>query len=108
MSCASRGRRDATTTSTSTIPALGQAGAACQRAAIERVAELLVTLVESGRREQPEIGAHPLTTDMALIIVGGLFELTVIAVERGRDLRELRSIAADAVKAILGATVLQP
>ena len=72
------------------------------------MAELLVTLVESGRREQPEIGGHPLTTDMALIIVGGLFELTVIAVERGRDLRELRSIAADAVKAILGATVLQP
>jgi len=90
------------------LPALGQAGAACQRAAIERMAELLVTLVESGRREQPEIGAHALTTDMALIIVGGLFELTVIAVERGRDLRELRSIAADAVKAILGGTVLQP
>jgi AcrR family transcriptional regulator len=89
------------------LPALGETGAARQRAVIQRFAELLVTLVESGRREQPEMGVRPLAIDMAIIIVGGLRELTVIAVEQGRDVRELRSVAEDAVKAILSATVLE-
>ncbi len=88
------------------LPGLGQAGAERQRIAIERFADLLVTLVESGRREHPDIAIHPLTLDMAIIIVGGLRELTVIAIDQGRDLRELRTIAGQSVKAILQATVL--
>jgi hypothetical protein len=43
---------------------------------------------------------------MAVMIVGGLRELMVIAAQQGRDVRELRRSAADAVKAILNATVL--
>src|SRR3978361_858944 len=43
------------------LPGLGQAGAGRQLAVIERFARLLVTLVESGRREQPELAARPLT-----------------------------------------------
>ena len=39
--------------------------------------------------------------DTAIIIVGGLRELLVIALQRGRDMRELRSSAAETVKAIL-------
>jgi hypothetical protein len=45
---------------------------------------------------------------MAIIIVGGLRELTVIAVEQGRDVRKLRPVAEETVKAILSATALRP
>jgi AcrR family transcriptional regulator len=88
------------------LPGLGQAGAERQIAVIERFARLLVSLVESGRRAQPELGARPLTIDMAVIIVGGLRELMVISLQQSRDVRELRASAADAVKAILNASVL--
>jgi AcrR family transcriptional regulator len=88
------------------LPALGPAGAASQRAVIERFAAFLVELVEAGRRAHPKLGARPLPLDMAVMIVGGLRELMVIAAQQGRDVRELRRSAADAVKAILNATVL--
>ena len=89
------------------LPALGQEGAERQRATITRFAELLVTLVESGRQAQPELHTQPLTNDMALNIVGGLRELIVSAAEQGRDPRELRPVAEQTVKAILGATVFE-
>ena len=89
------------------LPALGREGAARQRAAIGRFAELLVTLVESGREAQPELETRPLTSDMALLIVGGLRELIVSAAEQGRDPRELRPVAAHTIKAILSATVFE-
>jgi AcrR family transcriptional regulator len=88
------------------LPGLGQAGADRQLAVIERFAQLLVDLVESGRRAQPEIGAGPLSLDTAVIIVGGLRELAVISLQRGRSVRELRATASDAVKAILTGTLL--
>lgn len=88
------------------LPGLGQAGADRQLAVIERFAQLLVELVESGRREQPGLGARPLTMDTAVMIVGGLRELAVISLQQGRDVRELRSTAAQTVKAILAGTLL--
>jgi AcrR family transcriptional regulator len=89
------------------LPALGEQGAARQRAAIARFAELLVSLVESGRRAQPDIAAGPLTMDMAIMIVGGVRELIVSAAEQGRDVRKLEPIAGRAIKAMLSGTVLQ-
>ncbi len=88
------------------LPALGDAGAARQLAVVERFAALLVGLVESGRRHRPEIEAGPLTKDMAVIIVGGLRELTVIAIQQGRDVTDLHAAAAATVKPILLAAVL--
>jgi AcrR family transcriptional regulator len=88
------------------LPGLGQKGADRQLAVIDRFAKLLVGLVESGRRVQPELAARPLTMDMAVIIVGGLRELMVIALQQGRDVRKVRASAAEAVKAILNAAVL--
>jgi len=41
--------------------------------------------------------------DAAIIIVGGLRELTVSALEQRRDIDELRSSAAQIVKAIIAA-----
>jgi AcrR family transcriptional regulator len=83
------------------LPALGGRGSDRQIAVIERFAAQLVELVELGRREQPQLGVGPLTPDMAIMIVGGLRELTVISIQQGRDVRELRAVAGDLVKAIL-------
>jgi AcrR family transcriptional regulator len=87
------------------LPALARAGAARERAVVERFAALLVALVESGRRKQPQISARPLTRDTAIVMVGGLRELTVSAFEQGRDVQELRATAASVVKGILRAAV---
>jgi AcrR family transcriptional regulator len=86
------------------LPALGKAGSDRQLAVIERFARQLVGLVERGRREQPGLEAGPLTLDMALMIAGGIRELTVISIQQGRDVREVRSAAADVIKATLRAT----
>jgi AcrR family transcriptional regulator len=88
------------------LPALGQAGADRQLAVIERFAHLLVDLVDTARRAQPEIAARPLPMDTAIIIVGGLRELAVISLQRGRDVRRLRESAGDTVKAILRGALL--
>jgi AcrR family transcriptional regulator len=88
------------------LPGLGQAGADRQLAVIERFAQLLVELVDSGRREQPELSARPLTLDTAVMIVGGMRELAVISLQQGRDVRELRGVAGETVKAILAGTLL--
>jgi AcrR family transcriptional regulator len=89
------------------LPGLGQPGAERGLAVIERFAQLLVALVESGRREQPEVVTRALTMDMAVMIVGGLRELMVISMQQGRDLHELRSSIGEGVKAILNAAVLR-
>ncbi len=71
------------------MPGLGQAGADRGLATLERFATLLVSLVESGRAVQPQLVARPLTMDTAIIIVGGLRELVVISLQRGRDVRRV-------------------
>jgi AcrR family transcriptional regulator len=88
------------------LPGLGQVGADRGLATLERFAELLVGFVESGRQAQPELTLRPLTMDSAIIIVGGLRELLVIALQRGRDMRELRASAGETIKAILGGALL--
>ena len=88
------------------VPGLGQAGADRGLATLERFAGMLVGFVASGRRAQPELGLRPLAMDSAIIIVGGLRELLVIALQRGRDMSELRVSAAETIKAILDGTLL--
>jgi AcrR family transcriptional regulator len=83
------------------LPGLGKAGADRGLAVVERFAGLLIELVESGRMVQPGLAARPLALDTAIIIVGGLRELAVISIARGRDMRELRASAGATVKAIL-------
>ncbi len=72
----------------------------------ERFARVLVELVDSARREQPELGARPLSTDTAVMIVGGMRELAVLSMQQGRDVRELRPGVTATVEAILAGTVL--
>ena len=88
------------------LPGLGQAGADRGLATLERFAGMLVSFVDSGRRAQPELGLRALTMDTAIIIVGGLRELLIIALQRGRDMRELRSTVQETIKAILTGALL--
>jgi AcrR family transcriptional regulator len=88
------------------LPGLGETGSDRGLATLERFAAMLVGFVESGRRAQPELDLRPLTMDTAIIIVGGLRELLVIALQRGRDMRELRASAGETIKAILGGALL--
>jgi AcrR family transcriptional regulator len=90
------------------LPGLGQAGADRQLGVIERFAELLVQLVETGRRAQPEVVARPLEIDTAIMIVGGLRELLVIALQQGREVRDLHASGSATIKAILRGMVLEP
>lgn len=88
------------------LPGLGQTGADRGLATLERFAGMLVGFVESGRRAQPELGLRPLAMDTAVIIVGGLRELLVIALQRGRDMSELRASAGETIKAIVNGVLL--
>ncbi|MDQ6834587.1 MAG: TetR/AcrR family transcriptional regulator [Actinomycetota bacterium] len=88
------------------LPGLGQAGAERGLATLERFAGMMVSLVDSSRAVQPAIDARPLSMDTAIIIAGGLRELAVISLQRGRDVRELRAGARDTVKAILTGALL--
>ena len=88
------------------LPGLGQAGAERGLATLERFAEMMVALVESGRAVRPDIGARALSMDTAIIIAGGLRELIVISLQRGRDVRELRASARGTVKSILTGALL--
>jgi len=88
------------------MPGLGRVGAERGLANLERFAELLVALVDSARAVRPEIATRPLTMDTAIIIVGGLRELAVISLQRGRDVRELHASAGATIKAILAGALL--
>jgi AcrR family transcriptional regulator len=88
------------------LPGLRDAGAQRAQAALEGFAQLLIGLVDSGRLVQPALTARSLDMDTAIIIVGGLRELLVIALQRGRDMRELRSSAVHTIKVILSGTLL--
>jgi AcrR family transcriptional regulator len=89
------------------LPALGERGSEHQLAGIERFARQLVELVEQGRREQPGLDAGPLGLDEAIMIVGGVRELMVIAAQQGRDVRELRPAIAAVANAIVGSAVVR-
>jgi AcrR family transcriptional regulator len=86
------------------LPGLGGDGAERQRVVIERYAALLIGLVETARQDQPDLKLAPLSRDVAIIVVGGLRELLVIAIQEGRDLHELRDSAAQVAMAILASS----
>lgn len=84
----------------------GPRGLARRREAIERFAEQLVVLGADFRREQPQL--HEITPALATAVVGGINELVLGAVERGRasELTRLRSTAVTLIRSVLtgGAT----
>jgi AcrR family transcriptional regulator len=88
------------------LPGLGEAGAVRGQVTLERFAEMLIGLVDAGRQEQPDLITRPLDMDTAIIIVGGLRELLVLSLQRGRDMRELRASIGRTIKSILIGSVM--
>lgn len=84
------------------LPGLGPAAAERQRQVIEHFADLITQLVAAGRARQPAVGLAPLDRDTAIIVVGGLRELLVMAIQDGRDLQQLRPSATRLLTAVIG------
>ena len=82
------------------LPSLGTVARPVQRHGLELLTSLLTAL--SGSPGFQRAGLPPLTTPLAVILVGGLRELTALAVEDGRDLGDIVDSAIDASVALLG------
>jgi AcrR family transcriptional regulator len=84
-------------------PALGAAALPLHRAAMGSLVDMLVDLTDSPgfRRADLEAISRPL----ALILLGGLREVTALTVETGNDLRQILEPAVTAATAILGPRV---
>jgi AcrR family transcriptional regulator len=82
------------------LPSLDAAARPFQRRGMQLLTTLLVNL--SGSPGFAKVGVPPLTRPKAVILVGGLRELTALAVEDGRSVREVIEPAVDASVALLG------
>jgi AcrR family transcriptional regulator len=82
------------------LPSLGAVARPVQRRVLQLLSDLLIDLSASpGFRRA---GLPPLTAPLAVILLGGLRELTALAVEDERAVREIVEPAVDASIALLG------
>ncbi|OBJ41392.1 TetR family transcriptional regulator [Mycolicibacterium mucogenicum] len=81
-------------------PALGDAALPLNRHAMEQLTDMVVDL-SSGAAFQ-RAGLSPVSRPVALILLGGLRELTALLVEDGRDVADLTEPALTAALAMLG------
>lgn len=82
------------------LPALGAAARPVQRHGLRLLTDLLVDL--SGSPGFRRAGLPPLTPPLAVILLGGLRELTALAVEDGNDVTGIVEPALEASLALLG------
>jgi AcrR family transcriptional regulator len=82
------------------LPSLGDAARPVQRRGLQLLSSLLIDLSASPGFRRAEL--PPLTAPLAVILLGGLRELTALAVEDGRPVREIVEPAVDASVALLG------
>ena len=82
------------------LPSLGDAARPVQRRGLQLLSSLLIDLSASPGFRRAEL--PPLTAPLAVILLGGLRELTALAVEDGQDVREIVEPAVDASIALLG------
>lgn len=82
------------------LPYLGDDARPVQRQGLDRLTSLLVNLTSSPGFRRVDL--PPLTTPLAVILVGGLRELVALAVEDGRPARDIIEPAVDASIALLG------
>ncbi|MGH3958318.1 TetR/AcrR family transcriptional regulator [Mycobacterium sp.] len=82
------------------LPSLGTAARPVQRHGLALLTTLLIDL--SGSPGFRQAGLPPLTRPLAVILVGGLRELTALAVEDGTDVRDIVEPAVQASAAVLG------
>jgi len=83
------------------IQAAGPRALALRRAVLQRFADQLRDLVEEGRAERPEV--RSLSPALSTALVGGVNELTMLAVEEGRahELEDIADVAAELILAVL-------
>jgi AcrR family transcriptional regulator len=81
-------------------PALGAAAAPLHRLAMEHLTDMLVDLSDSPGFRRANLA--PISRPLALIVLGGLRELTALFVEDERDVRGILEPAVTAATAIFG------
>ncbi|ULE34846.1 TetR/AcrR family transcriptional regulator [Mycobacterium sp. IDR2000157661] len=81
-------------------PALGAVARPLHRLAMDNLTDMLVDLSHSPGFARAEL--PPVTRPLALILLGGLRELTALFVEDGRDVRGIIEPAITASQAMLG------
>jgi AcrR family transcriptional regulator len=82
------------------LPSLGAAARPVQRRGLQLLSGVLIDLSASPGFQRAEL--PPLTAPLAVILLGGLRELTALAVEDGKPVREIVEPAVDASVALLG------
>lgn len=82
------------------LPSLGAAARPVQRRGLQLLSSLLIALSSSPGFRRAAL--PPLTTPLAVILLGGLRELTALAVEDGKPVRDIVDPAVDASIALLG------
>lgn len=82
------------------LPSLGGVERPVRRRGQQLLSDLLIGLSASPGFRRAEL--PPLTAPLAVILLGGLRELTAVAVEDGRPVREIVEPAVDASVALLG------
>jgi AcrR family transcriptional regulator len=94
-------RPDLTRTLLVEVHGAGPRALALRRAVLQRFARLLCDLVETGRRDHPEL--RELTPAMSTALVGGINELVLATVERGGASRldQLEETIAELVQSVL-------
>ena len=85
------------------LPSLGTVARPVQRRGLQLLSDLLIDLSSSPGFRRAEL--PPLTPALAVILLGGLRELTALAVEDGTPVREVVEPAVDASVALLGPRV---
>jgi AcrR family transcriptional regulator len=81
-------------------PALGAVAQPLHRLAMEHLTDMLVDLTDSPGFRRAQL--QPISRPLALILLGGLRELTALLVEDGRNARDILEPAITAATAILG------
>ncbi|MCV7422649.1 TetR/AcrR family transcriptional regulator [Mycobacterium yunnanensis] len=81
-------------------PALGDLARPLNRVAMQHLTDMLVAISNSPGFDAA--GLAPISRPLALILLGGLRELTALLVEDGQDVRGIVDPAVTAARAILG------
>jgi AcrR family transcriptional regulator len=81
-------------------PALGESARALHRLAMDHLSDMLVAISTSSGFQKA--GLAPVSRELALILLGGLRELTASYVEDGRDVRGIAEASEAATIALLG------
>jgi AcrR family transcriptional regulator len=80
-------------------PALGTPGRELQRRAMDTLSSLLVRLADNP--EFRRAGTVPMTRPLAIILLGGIRELTAAIVEDNGDIHDLTEVTVEAATALL-------